>query len=121
MTDLFETNHNVDESLHETTGNGKLSNLQISVTILQNIQFLFRQSSCFCKSKNLANLDQFKKLSTKVDFRITIWIKKQDKYLHKDIQHEVIRQLAILLLRDKAKNINERVFFFIMADKSHRL
>ena len=121
MTDLSETNHNVDESLHETIGNGKLSNHQISVTVLQNIQFLFRQSFGFCKSKNVANLDQFKKLSTKVDFRITIWMKKQDKYLHKDIQHEVIRQLAILLLRDIAKNINERVFFFIMAGKSHRL
>ena len=58
------------------------------------------------------------KLRAKVDPKITSWMeKKREKCLHHDTQNEIIRLMAFMILRDIAKNINNSIFYSIMADE----
>ena len=43
--------------------------------------------------------------------------KKREKYLHHDTQNEIIRLMVFIILRDIAKNINNSIFYSIMANE----
>ena len=43
--------------------------------------------------------------------------KKREKYLHHGTQNEIIRLMTFIILRDKVKNINDSIFYLIMADE----
>ena len=109
----------VDESFDETLICKKASNRQIFLTILRNIQFISRQGLAFRENNNQRNFEQLIKLSAKVDSRIPSWMeKKREKYLHHDTQNEIIRLMASIILRDKAKNTNDSIFYSIMTDET---
>ena len=109
----------VDESFDETLVCKKASNRQIFLTILRNIQFISRQGLAFRENNNQRNFEQLIKLSAKVDSRIPSWMeKKREKYLHHDTQNEIIRLMASIILRDKAKNTNDSIFYSIMTDET---
>ena len=58
-------------------------------------------------------------MSAKVDSRIPSWMeKKREKYLHHDTQNEIIRLMVSIILRDKAKNTNDSIFYSIMTDET---
>ena len=58
------------------------------------------------------------KLSAKVGPIITSWMEKMsEKYLRHDTQNEIIRLMTFIILRDIAKNINDNIFYSIMADE----
>ena len=58
------------------------------------------------------------KLTANVDPRIISWMeKKREKYHHHDTQHEIIRLMALIILRDEAKNINDGILYSIMPDE----
>ena len=58
------------------------------------------------------------KLIAKVDSRITSWMeKKRQKYLRLDTQNKIIRLLAFIILREQQKDINDSIFYLIMADE----
>ena len=69
-------------------------------------------------NNNAGNFEHLMKLSAKVDPRIASWMKKKgEKYLHHDTQNEIIRLMAFIILRDIAKNINDSIFYSIMANE----
>ena len=78
-----------------------------------------RQGLPFCGNEDQGNFDQLMKLSSKIDPRITSWVeKKRNKYLHSDSQNEILKLTSFTMLRDITKNINDNVFFSIMADEA---
>ena len=80
------------------------------------MQFLSRQGLAFRGNDNEGNFEQLMKLGAKVDPGITSWMKKkQEKYIHHDTQNEIVRLMAFIILRDIAKNINDSIFYWIMA------
>ena len=44
--------------------------------------------------------------------------KKRNKYLHSDSQNEILKLTSFTMFRDITKNINDNVFFSIMADEA---
>ena len=42
---------------------------------------------------------------------------KREKYLCHDTQNKIIRIMAFIIFRDIAKNINDSIFYSIMADE----
>ena len=42
---------------------------------------------------------------------------KREKYLCHDTQNKIIRIMAFIIFRDMAKNINDSIFYSIMADE----
>ena len=87
--------------------------------MFQNVQFLSRKGIAFRGNNNEGNFERLMKLSGKVDPRITSWMekKKREKYFHCDTQNEIIILIAFITLREIAKNINDSMFYSIMAHK----
>ena len=82
----------------------KARNRQMFLTIRRNMQLLSRQGLVFQRNNNEGNFEQLMKLSAKVDHRITSWIeKKQEMYLHHDMQNSIIKLLTFMILRDTKK------------------
>ena len=72
-----------------------------TLTILQNIQVHSHQGVAFWGNNNEGYFELLMELSAKVDTRITSCAeKKQEKYLHHDMQNEIIRLMAFTTLRD---------------------
>ena len=95
----------------------KAENCQIWLTILHNVQ-LGRQGLTFRGNSDKGNFDQLMQFSTKIEPHVSKWLeKKRNKYVHNDYQNESIRIMAFFLIHDIASNINERHYYFIVADK----
>ena len=119
LLDTAEDEVDVGEQMSDSLVNEKAKNRQMFLTILQNVQFLARQGLAFRGKEDQGNFDQLVKLSSKIDPRITSWIgKKRNKYLHSDSRNEILKLMVFTMLRDITKNINDNVFFSIMADEA---
>ena len=117
LLDMADDEVDIGEQMNGSLVNEKAKDLQMFLMILQNIQFLTRQGLAIRKNEDQGNFDQLMKFSSKIIPRITSWIEKKNRnnYLHNDSQNEILKLMALTMLRDIAKNINDNVFFSIMA------
>ena len=64
------------------------------------------------------NFIQLLKLEGEVDSQIEKWLKKKSgKYTHPEIQNECLQLMSLTILREISKNIQNSVYYTIMADE----
>ena len=96
----------------------KANNRQVLLQVLQNIQFLSRQGLAFRHDNDNGNFDQLLKKSEQIDPRISTWLKKnRNNFLHKEHQNQTIKIMALKILQDIAKDINNSIVYTIIADE----
>ena len=94
------------------------NNRQVFMQVLQNIRFLTRQGLALRGDKHEGNFDQLMRRCGEMDPRIGTWLEKsRNKFQHSDHQNEIIKLMALSILRSIAKEINEAGFYVIMADE----
>ena len=88
------------------------------VHVLQKIQFLNRQDLAFRNDNDNGDFDQLLRKSEQIDPRISTWVKKnRNKFLHNEHQNQIIKIMALKILQDIAKDINNSIFYMIMVDE----
>ena len=66
----------------------------------------------------LNNLAKYSQLEGEVDSQIEKWLKKKSaKYTHPEIQNECLQLMSLTILREISKNIQNSVYYTIMADE----
>ena len=92
---------------------------KFSLQSLRNSRFLARQGLALCGSiEEESNFIQLLKLEGEVDSQMEKWlIKKSGKYTHPEIQIECIQLMPLTILREISKNIQNSVYYTIMADE----
>ena len=56
--------------------------------------------------------------ASRYDPRLTEWLqKKRGKYTHPDSQNEFLKIMSLFILREIASNIQNRIYYTIMADE----
>ena len=109
----------IGEKLSAYHSEEKSKNRQIFLTILRNIRFLARQGLALRGSiEEESNFIQLLKLEGEVDSQIEKWLKKKSgKYTHPEIKNECLQLMSLTILREISKNIQNSVYYTIMADK----
>lgn len=94
--------------------------MQCLLKVLSNIRFLARQGIALCGDgdENDSNFIQLLKLRGLDDPRIEPWLqRKTDKYISHDLQNELLKVMALSVLREIAASINRSTFFCVMSDE----
>ena len=108
----------IGETLSDFHTVEKANNRQMFLTILQNIRHLARQGIPFRGNDDEGNFDQLLKRWGENDSRIEGWLKKNSKrYTHGSIQNECLRVLALTIQREILDNIQNAVFYTLIADE----
>jgi hypothetical protein len=112
----------VGEQLCATLSEEKSTNRQVLTKILGNVRFLVRQALPLRgdgDGKN-SNFTQLYKLREEDNPILEKWRteRKTDKYTHNVIQNEMMKVMALQVLRDIAKNINAADFYTMMCDEA---
>ena len=109
----------IREKLSAYHSEEKSKNRQIFLTIWRNIRFLARQGLALHGSiEEESNFIQLLKLEGEVDSQIEKWLKKKSgKYTHPEIQNECLQLMSLTILREISKNIQNSVYYTIMADE----
>ena len=112
------THEGIGEMFSDTLSQKEFENRQILLKILENVRFLCRQGLPLRRNKKESNFDQLLLRSSKIDRRITEWLKKKSgKYTHPSIQNEFIKIMALSNLGDIASNIYKGAFYTITVDE----
>ena len=108
----------IGEKLSAYHSEEKSKKRQIFLTILRNIRFLARQGLALRGSiEEESNFIQLLKLEGEIDSQIEKWLKKKSgKYTHPEIQNECLQLMSLTILREISKNIQNGVYYTIMAD-----
>ena len=109
----------IGEKLSAYHSEEKFKNRQIFLTILRNIPFLARQGLALRGSiEEESNFIQLLVLEGEVDSQIEKWLKKKSgKYTHPEMQNECLQLMSLTILREISKNIQNSVYYTIMADE----
>ncbi len=110
----------VGEMLSTELASQKRDNMQCLLKILSNLRFLARQGLPLRGDGSDAdsNFTQLLLLRGQDDPRITEWMaKKTDKYVSHDVQNELLKVMALSVLRKIAASIMQSDFFSIMCDE----
>ena len=106
--------------LSKQHADAKKENRECLLKILSNIQFLARQGIAFRGEGDemVSNFMQLLILRGKDDPRIETWVqRKTDKYVSHDIQNELLKVMALSILRRIAGSICNSKFYCIMCDE----
>ena len=98
----------------------KKQNRECLLKIISNLKFLARQGLPLRGDGSEAdsNFMQLMKLYAKDDPQLAEWLdKKTNKYVSHDIQNELLRVMALSVLREIAHSIHESPFFSVMCDE----
>ena len=115
-----ETTHDVGEMLSLSLAAKKNANRQVLLKIAQNILFLAKQGIPLRGDGTEidSNFMQLLKLRSIDDPQIDSFIEqKRDKYCSPQIQNEILKVMALHIVRDIAKSVQQAKFFTIMADE----
>ena len=110
----------VAEMLSREHAEQKKDNRQCLLKILSNLRFLARQGIALRGDgdEKESNFIQLLKLRGNDDPKIEVWLqRKTDKYISHDIQNELLKVMALSILREIAANLSKSSFFSIMADE----
>ena len=111
----------IDELLDIGHASKKPENRKILLTILQNIRFLARQGLPLRGdgAEQNSNFMQFLKLRAETRPKIHEWLqRKNDTYISKDVQNEMIKLMAHRCLREISGEIQHANYYTIMADET---
>ena len=115
-----ETTHDVGEMLSSSLATKKNANQQVLLKIAQNILFLVKQGIPIRGdgTEEDGNFMQLLKLCSIDDPYIDSFIQqKRDKYCSPQIQNEILKVMALHILRNTAKSIQQAWYFTIMTDE----
>ena len=121
MTNIFLLEHIKKHIISSCHADEKSTNRQCLLKILSNVKFLAHQSLPLrgagddCDS----NFTQLYLLREEDNPILKAWCtKKQNKYVHHEIQNEMMKVMALKILREIAYNVKEADFYSIMCDKA---
>ena len=112
---------NVAESLSLTLKKEKYERRECLVKIISNIKFLARQGLPLRGhgDESNSNFFQLMKLRAEDDAKITSWLeRKTDKYTSPEMQNEIIKTMAMQVLRHIVESIKSVPFLTIMIDET---
>ena len=117
---LPNTCSDIGDMLSKQHADMKKLNRECFLKILSNIQFMARQGLAFRGDGDEvdSNFMQLLKLRGRDDPRIEAWIqRKTDKYVSHDMQNELLKVMALSILRRIAGCISTSKFYCIMCDE----
>lgn len=117
---LPTTCSDIGDMLSKQHADMKKFNRECLLKVLSNLQFLARQGIAIRGDGDEvdSNFIQLLKLRGKDDPRIESWMqRKTDKYLSHDIQNELLKVMALSILRRIASCISNSKFYCIMCDE----
>ena len=86
--------------------------------ILENVRFLSRQGLPLRANNKKGNFDQMLMHASRYDPRLVEWLQKmRGKYIHPDSQNEFLKIMSLSILREIASNIQNGIYYTIMADE----
>lgn len=112
----------IGEQLSQAHAEEKSANREALLKILSNVRFLARQSLPLRGDGDGSdsNFTQLYLLREEDNPILRKWRteKKTDKYVHNDIQNEMMKIMALQILREVAKNIQNADFYSLMGDEA---
>jgi hypothetical protein len=111
----------IGESLSAQHAQDKLDRRQCFLKLLSNVRFLARQALPLrgVGDETDSNYMQLFKLCGEDDTRVFDWLKrKTDKYTSADMQNEMIKIMALQILRKIAASLHDTPFYTIMVDET---
>lgn len=111
----------IGETLSQTHAAEKSENRECLLKILSSLRFLARQGLAIRGDgdESDGNYIQLLKLRGEDDSRVLDWLKrKNERYTCADVQNEMLKIMALSILRNSAQNIKNSVFYSIMADET---
>ena len=122
MVTLPSSTKNVAESLSTQVTREKLERRQCFLKVLSNVRFLARQGLPFRghgDHESDSNFLQLMKLRSEDDSRIVGWLeRKTSKYTVPDMQNEILKTMALQVLRQVVESIQSAPFLTIMIDET---
>lgn len=118
---LPATTADVAETLSAQHRSEKLERRQCFLKILSNIRFLGHQGLPLRGHGNESdsNFLQLLKLRGEDDPKLELWIKKKtNKYTSADVQNEILKTMALHVLRHIADSVRSAPFFSTMIDET---
>ena len=118
---LPATMRDIGESLSAQHAQDKLDRRQCFLKLLSNVRFLARQALPLrgVGDETDSNYMQLFKLCGEDDTRVFDWLKrKTDKYTSADMQNEMIKIMALQILRKIAASLHDTPFYMIMVDET---
>ena len=94
-------------------------NRQAFSEILESIRYLARQGlPLIAHDDSQGNFMQLMMSKGRNNSKVRVWLeKKKEKYTDHHIQNEILKIMALFILRDIAKNIESGVYYTIIADE----
>ena len=121
MVTLPSTTRDVAESLSTQHQREKLERRKCFLKVLSSIKFLARQGLPLRGhgDESDSNFLQLLKLRGEDDARIATWLeKKTDKYTAPDMQNEILKVMALEVLRQVVSSLHMAIFLTIMVDET---
>ena len=119
ISEIAERNASLPEMFDSKLTYEKFDNRKAFLEILEGIQYLGRQSLPLRgHDDSQGNFMQLMMSKTRNISKLRAWLeKKKEKYTDHHIQNEILKIMALSVLRDIAKNIESGVYYTIMADE----
>ena len=116
---IAEKNANLPEMFDSKLTYEKFDNRQAFLEILESIRYLGRQGLPLRgHDDSQGNFMQLMISKARNNNKLRAWLeKKKDKYTDHHVQNEILKIMALSILRDIAKNIESGVYYTIMADE----
>ena len=109
----------IDELMYSTIIKSTQENKAMLMKLLQNIKFLARQGLPLRGDQGQGNVDQLILLRAEDDPSLLEWIrKKADKFTSPEIQNEILKIMALKLLRTIGAGSHESPYFTVMIDET---
>ena len=118
---LPRTTQDVGETLSSIHKQDKQQQQQVLLKILSNVRFLARQALPLRGDGNEtdSNFMQLLTLCGEDDHRIKEWMtKKTDQYTSGEMQNEMLKVMALKVMREIASNLHKAPFYAFMADET---
>ena len=106
--------------LEKNLTNVQRQNRESLLKVISSLRYLARQGLPLRGNDDKeSNFQQLLKLRAENDPIFSDWLKRRsDKYTSPEIQNEILKELALSILRDVVESIKEADFFSIMLDES---
>ena len=109
----------VGELMNKQTALEKGANRQYFLKIVSSIRFLAKRNIAFQNEPTNSNFLELMKLRGEDCPKILEWLqKKKDKYIHYEIQNEILEIMAHQNLRKLIEEIKSARFFSVMVDEA---
>ena len=122
LVTIPEACSDISSQVSTAYNNEKSTNRQNLLKILSNVRFLARQALPLRghRSGKDSNFMQLYILREEDNDGLKTWRteKKTDKYVHSTIQNEMMKLMALRILRDVARNIRDSNFYSMMCDEA---